>query len=646
MFKSLDEYKFFQSFRIPVEEQDGIRYSFDFMNDRGQYVFIEDTKLVDLSASGIGMRTQMELEVGASVRVSLEYKRVRIDVETSVVRGISSIDSDKVVEYGLEVDLEDSDKMHRFVRQYAMGFPPERARQCLANMALSTRNQKQEDGVEMFSLMLSLFMDITSYGHQEDHLKTLLDEVVNVMNAQRASVFLINPETNELEAKCALGIDKDILKFDYRKGIAGTVFTTGIPLNIDARSDTVRFSHEIDSKTGFETRSIICAPFSNFEDKVIGVVEVLNKRNGERFSVGDELTMKVVSVIFSSLYHKYNPMSDKSLIRRFSAPKDRKFAFIGKSNYANEIRRGIVKLKDIDSPLLIEGEFGVGKKLLAQIIHNEGKRGLNDYQVIQCKGRTDEELIKDFISEGDHMSVFQKCQGGSVLIDEIGHLSLDVQNRLLEELKKLGKGPGELNVRVMASTTLDLTKLAQKEGEFNLELLGLLSTTRLEIAALRKKPEDLEELAYYFLKKECANQGLLLKELDDEVIGTMKEYEWPGNVYELQQVISKLVLYHPKAHKITKISHGATPIIDLKQSHMHGLDEIEHARDFELPLKDRVVLVEREMILAEVKRHRGNKSQAAKSMGISREALRKKLLQSEEIITKIEGDNAPRKLAA
>ena len=85
-----------------------------------------------------------------------------------------------------------------------------------------------------------------------------------------------------------LSIDKNLLKFDYRKGIAGSVFTTGVSLNIDTKTDKIRFTKDMDRVTGFRTKSIICSPISNREDKIIGVIEILNKRNEDRFTVEDE----------------------------------------------------------------------------------------------------------------------------------------------------------------------------------------------------------------------------------------------------------------------------------------------------------------------------------------------------------------------
>jgi two-component system response regulator HydG len=639
MLTSFKEFKFFQSFRIPLESKDDVRCMFEYEDEMGKFKSIMDAKLEDVSITGLGFITKQRISVDNNIRVSIQYKRLRIDIEGHIVRsfGYQPDQTNETMIYGVELDEEDYPQMKRFIEQYVLGFSPDRARDCITTMAISERYKKATEGFEIFSLMLSLFKDITAFGSQETFLKSMLEEISRILNAQRASIFLINPQSNELEAVAALGIDKEHLKFDYRKGIAGSVFTTGVPLNIDAQTDKVRFSHDMDKKTGFETKSILCNPISNRDDKVIGVIEVLNRRNQDRFTEEDEKTMKVLALIFSSVFHNYNPISEKSLIRRFSTPYDREFAYIGKSASTNEIRRSIVKLKDIDSPLLINGEFGVGKKLLGRIIHNEGKRGLNKFIIIPCKGVSNEDIELKLFGNGDKKSVLEECKGGTVVFDEIGFLTLAQQEKVFSILKnrKVGESSNiTLDIRAIFTSSQDLKKMAQTDGDFNFELYNYLQESILVVDPLRKRPEDVESLTSYFLRKECRKQGLLLKEFSKDVLDQLKQYDWSGNIIELQQAVQKAVLYNPKAHVINKLNKtGATPVIDLSQSSMHGLDNIPHARDFDLPLKDRVSLVEREMILAEIRRNKGNKSKAAKEMGISREALRKKLLQSDDIIT-------------
>lgn len=651
MLTSFKEFKFFQSFRIPLESKDDVRCSFEYEDEMGKFHTIMDGNLEDVSITGLGFTTKSRIKVDTNIRISIQYKRLRVDIEGHIVRsfGYQPDQTNETMIYGVELDEDDYPQMKRFIEQYVRGFSPERARDCITTMAISERYKRATEGFEIFSLMLSLFKDITAFGSQETFLNSMLEEISRILNAQRASIFLINSQTNELEAVAALGINKDHLKFDYRKGIAGSVFTTGVPLNIDAQTDKVRFSQEIDRRTGFETRSILCNPISNRDDKVIGVIEVLNKRNQDRFTEEDEKTMKVLALIFSSVFHNYNPISEKSLIRRFSTPYDREFAYIGKSSSTNEIRKSIVKLKDIDSPLLINGEFGVGKKLLARIIHNEGKRGLNKFIVFPCKGLNDDEFQAKIFGSEDRKSVLEECKGGTIVFEEIGQLGHKSQTALFKLLKerRLPNSPITIDVRVIATSTEDLKKMAQSDGEFDVDLYNYLQESILVVDPLRKRPDDIESLTSYFLRKECRKQGLLLKEFSEEVMDQLKQYDWLSNVVELEQAVQKAVLYNPKAHIITKLSKtGATPIIDLSKSTMHGLDNIPHARDYNLPLKDRVALVEREMIVAEIRRNKGNKSKAAKEMGISREALRKKLLQSDEIVERLENLDSDDKIAA
>ena len=141
-------------------------------------------------------------------------------------------------------------------------------------------------------------------------------------------------------------------------------------------------------------------------------------------------------------------------------------------------------------------------------------------------------------------------------------------------------------------------------------------------------------LVDYFLKMECKKEGLLLKSFAPKLLEKLKKHDWPGNIKELKLCVERAVLYNPKAHVITDvdIKDAAAPLIDLAEKRrMFG--DLPFVSDYSIHLKERLALVEREMIHAEIRRCNGNKSKAAKSMGISREALRKKLLFSTSILS-------------
>ena len=632
MLASFSEFKFYQSFRIPVEEADDLRFLVQIENEKGQEVYIDDAKLIDISLTGLGFATNERISVGKELTISLHFKKYHLDLTGKVVRAFSQSMDDKKIIYGIEIEEEKS--ISKFLEHYIMGFSSERLKECLVDSAIKERYTKATDGFEVFSLLLSLFKDITHFGDKEGFIESMLEEVVRILNAQRASLFLINPDTNELEAACALGIRKEQLKFDYRMGIAGSVFTTGLALNIDTVHDNVRFYEEFDKRYGFETRSIICHPIHNREDKIIGVIEVLNKRNEDRFTIEDEKTMKVLSLIFSSVFYNFTPMSDRSKVRRFSGPIDRKHVLIGKTPHIASLRGTILKLKDIDASVLIFGEKGVGKSLYAKILHEEGQRGLKSFEIINCEERDQSYVATQLFGPSDEECKLIKCQGGTVHLHEVWALSSANQKKLLSVLRDrhIQDTKYTMDVRFIATSTKDLGQLVAN-GDFDRELYEYLAKATVFIEPLRRRGDDFEILVDYFLKIECKRQGLLLKSFAPKLLAKLKKYDWPGNIKELRQSIERAVLYNPKSHVITDvdIQDSASPIVDLSEKkRMFG--DLPFVSDHNIPLKDRLALIEREMIHAEIRRNNGNKSKAAKEMGISREALRKKLLISSEIL--------------
>jgi two-component system response regulator HydG len=638
MFTSLAEFKYYQTFRIPVESRDDVMFNVEIEDEQGKFQFASKVKLLDVSISGMGFASIEKIPVGKVLRCSIQFKRFRHEFDCTVVRANKMKQlGDEWMCFGAELDKEDYPAMKRFIEQYIYSLPPERLRESLVKLALTERYTTAEEGFEMFSLLLSLFKDITQFGNKEKFVESMLEEITRILNAQRASIFLINTETNELEAVAALGIDKSLLKFDYRKGMAGSVFTTGVSLNIDTKQEKVKFSEEIDKVTGYETKSIICCPITNREDKIIGVIEVLNKRNEDRFTAEDEKTMKVLALICSSVFHHYNPISERSLIRRFSTPYDREFALIGRSQPTSEIRKMIVKLKDLDCPVWFKGEEGTGKKLLAKIMHVEGKRGLSLYHVVNCKGVDDKSLEEELFTPGK--SVLENCQGGTVVFHHIEYMPHHIQQHLYSVLqeRRIANSHITLDVRLFFTTSLE-NDFDNTKAIFYPPLYQFMGTTEVHLQPLRKRKQDIDDLITYFMKKECKKQGYLLKELAPQIKEQFMNYPWPKNATELERAIERLVLYNPKAHIINDLGPEGAKVFDLEKVNSCGLDEIPFADNPKLPLKDRVALVEREMIFAEIKRHHGNKSKAAIAMGMSREALRKKLLQSDEILGLLNGE--------
>ena len=169
-----------------------------------------------------------------------------------------------------------------------------------------------------------------------------------------------------------------------------------------------------------------------------------------------------------------------------------------------------------------------------------------------------------------------------------------------------------LDVRIICTSSLDLGKMAD-EGDFNTSLYQLINESLVHIQPLRRRIEDIPLLVDYFLKLECKEQGLLLKSFSPKVMEKFSDYDWPNNVGELKTAINRAVLYNPKTHIISEveIESSAAPIFDLTaKKRLFG--DLPYITDYHIPLKDRVALIEKEMINQEIKRNNGNKSKAQK----------------------------------
>ena len=643
MLSSLSEFEFLRSTRIPIEEVDQVRILVEKELGLGQYEYIADVKICDISMRGIGMVSSSEHSIGESLRFSINFKRMVFEVEGEVVRVWSSREEKGPITYG--VVLEELPEMKRFMQYYISSLPLERLRECLQQLSLTPHGSRLGEGVELLPLTVSLFLDLVEASKKdEDFLPPLLWEVAQVLNAERACVRLIHPESNSLREMVSLQEVEAKSSSDYRQGIAGLVFTSGMPLNIDTDHDTIRWpqgqekrvdqADEPQNPTNGPVKSVICYPFRNASDKVVGVVEVVNKQGRQRFSINDEEAMEIISMALGIIFRNHEPMVEGSLVRGFSTPFDRKHAIIGHSVVIKNLRRSIVQLKDIETSILIQGEEGVGKSLLAQVLHSEGRWGGQQLTVVDSLSLSEQQMAAKLLGKEGLLSRLRE-QGGGLIVKNGDRLSPGIQYeclRMLHQDSRGEEGRPQWASRIIMTSVQDLEQKAG-QGEFSPELFEYFSKAFLEIPPLRKRLDDIESLVLYFLKLECRNQGLLLKSFSPQLLEAFRYYEWPGNIRELRHYVERAVTLNPKNHVICKFDGLAMPKLKKNIESLQLLDDdIPWGIKSSLSLKERMSIIERKVIDGEIRRFRGNKSRAAAAMGISREALRKKLLFSQKVL--------------
>jgi len=305
---------------------------------------------------------------------------------------------------------------------------------------------------------------------------------------------------------------------------------------------------------------------------------------------------------------------------------------IGKSRGLSNTVRIAKRIAKSDLSLLILGESGTGKELFAQSIHNESKRALNPFIPINC-ATIPPSLIESELfgyeegsftdsKSGGKVGLFEMANGGTIFLDEIGELSLDLQAkflRVLEEqtIRKIGSTTEKkINVRVIAATNRDLGHLIQKKM-FREDLYYRLNVLKLNIPPLRNRIEDIPLIVEYVLQKQNEDYKETQYNLNKEVLDLLQRYKWPGNVRELINTI-KFSVCMTESKEIT--------VHDLPENMInnHLIEETSST----ITLKEIINKTERQHLVKSLKRY-GNsleaKQEIARELGISVATLYNKL---------------------
>ncbi|MBX3275467.1 MAG: sigma 54-interacting transcriptional regulator [Sandaracinaceae bacterium] len=256
---------------------------------------------------------------------------------------------------------------------------------------------------------------------------------------------------------------------------------------------------------------------------------------------------------------RFQPIDEK--LRIVPSDRERYGDIIGRDRSMREIYTILEKIAPTDTTVVIEGETGTGKEVVARTIHQQSRRRDGPFMVFDC-GAVPENLIESELfghekgsftgAVGTRLGVFEMANGGTVFLDELGELQLDLQPKLLRvieqrEVKRVGGGkPIKVDVRIVAATNRDL-EAAVRAGRFREDLFYRLTVVRLRLPALRERKDDVLLLARHFLSHGRFNRdrlgGRKVSDFSADVLERLVEYEWPGNVRELHNVVERSVSF-------------------------------------------------------------------------------------------------------
>ncbi|MBC8062332.1 MAG: sigma-54-dependent Fis family transcriptional regulator [Clostridiaceae bacterium] len=294
--------------------------------------------------------------------------------------------------------------------------------------------------------------------------------------------------------------------------------------------------------------------------------------------------------------------------------------FLSKNEVANSIFKSINQVAKTTATVLIAGESGTGKELMARRIHQLSSRENNPFVVCRGDGVSDNELFglekNSFLGEVQRkLGKFELADKGTIFLDEIGEMSLMVQAKLLrvlqeKEFQRVGGNSNiKVDVRIIATTSKNLMEAIQ-EGKFREDLFYRLNVIPIELPPLRERKEDISDLVYYFIKK--YDIGNKIEDITSEAMKLLKNYHWPGNIRELENVIERIIILSDD--KLIKA--GSLPVEILGQK-KNVKEPIIYFPEEGINLES----VEKELILKALKLSGQNQSKAAQLLGITRSAL-------------------------
>jgi len=475
---------------------------------------------------------------------------------------------------------------------------------------------------EQLAALLSVSRLLTSSIDLPSLLNLIVTSAEELLACEASSLFLVDHTGEQLVLRVATGPvsgDMKELRLQVGEGIAGWVakHQKGVIVN-DAQHDP-RFSATADHATGFETRSVLAVPLVDHH-QVVGVLETLNTTKARQFEQADlELLTAFGSYAAVALRnaHLVASMQDERQILKGSL-EERYRTVIVESPSMQRVVDMSKKAARSDSTVLLLGESGVGKEILARSIHNWSPRATKPFVAVNCVALSDHLLESELFGHekgaftGAHQQkkgLLEVAQGGTIFLDEIGDMKLNLQAKLLRVLQDRefdrvgGTQPIKVDIRVIAATNQDL-KQAITDGRFRKDLYFRLNVVSMLIPPLRERREDIPALAAFFVARYAKEMKRPRMDIHPKAMDALGRYTWPGNVRELANIIERaVVLANDDVITVDDIS------LDQDESAEHQAESLMY-----LPFHESVEHFKRMRLLEAIAQSGGSKTKAAHAL--------------------------------
>jgi len=482
--------------------------------------------------------------------------------------------------------------------------------------------------IEDITLLYEISNALNEHLDLKKSLYKVLDILSNSMNMVRGTITILNPLRNEIHIEVAHGISRNVVenvKYKLGEGITGRVIQTGKDVAIAKISEEPLFLNRTASRKASNKQelSFICVPVKK-GDHVIGALSVDRPYDPNYpLKEGKKLLSVIATMIARHVINLENINLEKEQLRnenrRLRTELENKYSvtnIIGNSGRMREVYQMISQVSKSNATVLIRGESGTGKELVANSIHYNSNRAKGPFIKVNCAALPSNLIESELFGHEKgsftgaiklKLGKFELANKGSIFLDEIGSVNLDVQVNLLRVLQEKefdrigGQKTIKTDVRIITATNKNLEQ-AVEEGTFRGDLYYRLNVFPIYMPPLRERKTDILLLADYFLEKYARENNKDIRRFSTPSIDMMMAYHWPGNVRELENCIERAVLlceegvihsYHLPPTLQTGFESGTMP---------------------SLSLDDAVATLEKEKIIDALKNTRGNSAQAAKIM--------------------------------
>ncbi len=488
----------------------------------------------------------------------------------------------------------------------------------------------------------------------EESLEFFVKYIPALIQAERCSIFVADPGTEKIWLKYGSGLGQEKIEAPREGSIVGESISNACVIIENNLMEKNGFHNISDMKTQFLTRNIICVPINSLvEGNRIGAIEVLNKKDGRDFDNSDiQLLQKIekylalaleTSVVNTRLKRISNQISNN--IDYLSRERIGDITFIANSPSMRKLIDTVSRVSRVPVNVLITGESGTGKEVIARLIHNSSERCNGRFVAVNCSSIPENLMESEFFGHAkgaftgaisNRAGRFEEADKGSLFLDEVGEMPLMIQPKFLRVLQenegsRIGSNTlDQYDFRLINATCQDL-KQSVKEGTFREDLYFRLFSVEIHIPPLRERVEDIIPIALMFASKISRRFKRKIAGFDKETLKLFEQFPWPGNVRQLIHEIERLIALTPEG-ELLSIDNCSAQIQDFKDgkadSHLEAFTpSVDASIDISSGLKNYLENTEKIFIKKVLENCGNNKTKTAEALGISRQALYKKMRQ-------------------